>query len=249
MEALEKLQLLAVRRSSIRGASPRYSPVFIPDDWDTDGQDLRHPWSVKVDKDVQQSSSSIHISLPSPTRGRANEMKVKPTSDYRRSQRGKWEAELSKWLGPDGLEILGKLSLISDGIVENLVVLPVTARSVLANWRLRGLRQNSCQPAGRDRGAIFVSLSLPKQKARRSHASDGETFVNHRSAQAQCDRSLHAALVLPGGRGVKSLEGLGPVPHWAPRAYFFSQRRTFDLIKKNQTNQTCGKCWSFTGSR
>jgi hypothetical protein len=120
MEALENLQLLAVRRSSIRGASPRYSPVFIPDDWDTDGQDLRHPWSVKVDRDVQQSSSSIHISSPSPTRGRANEIKVKQTSDYRRSQRGKWEAELSKWLGPDGLEILGKLSMISDGIVENL---------------------------------------------------------------------------------------------------------------------------------
>jgi hypothetical protein len=49
-----------------------------------------------------------------------------------------------------------------------------------------------------------------------------------------------------GGRGLKSLEGLGLLPHWASYTDFFSQRTSFDSIKNNQTNQTCGKRWDFS---
>ena len=75
---------------------------------------------------------------------------------------------------------------------------------------------------------------------------DFAATINARIGWHRLSTSLRQAR---GGRGVKSVEGLGLLPHWAPRTNFFSQRRSFDSIKENQTNQTCRKGGSFTGPR
>ena len=175
IEGLQKRQLLTVRRVSAKGATPRYAPNFISDDWDSRGLDLRHDWPEEVDTVVLESSLPIRSNEPSPRASQAGELKSYRNSRYRRSERGKWEAELVKMLGPNGLDILSRLAMVNERIVENLcraicdgeidqrelLAAQLAAEQLPVRWvGSRGYRPHTpstepVQPAESDRSAII----------------------------------------------------------------------------------------------
>jgi hypothetical protein len=119
-DGLEEAGFISIHRPRSHGAFQRYAPVFIPGDWDkavrTDGQECLE----LLDKDVSQSSLSIHLKISAPTEPH------KPTGNqlqegrYRPAERGRWEVELAKLVGTDGLDVLECLNAIDGTIVERL---------------------------------------------------------------------------------------------------------------------------------
>jgi Helix-turn-helix domain len=118
-DALEAAGYIAVARSRFRNVNNRYAPVFVPGDLDvfvpSDGQPRPQP----VDVSDRQSSLSIHIK-PTSAGGRWKPSSTQRISKYKRAERGHWEQELSKALGPNGSEIIDRLAMIDDAVVERL---------------------------------------------------------------------------------------------------------------------------------
>jgi hypothetical protein len=104
-----------------RGAGIRYAPVFQLGDEDKPVQKGGQISPNVEDTDVRESFLEIHLTSDStaavPASGRRGSAEGRK---YRRSERGKVEIELAKFLGSDGFEILARLSSINDAIVERL---------------------------------------------------------------------------------------------------------------------------------
>jgi hypothetical protein len=118
-DALEAAGYIAVARSRFRNVNNRYAPVFVSGDLDVfvppDGQPCPQP----VDDGGCQSSLSIHIK-PASAGGQRKSNNNERISKYKRAERGRWEQELSKVLGPNGNEIIDRLATIDDAVVERL---------------------------------------------------------------------------------------------------------------------------------
>jgi hypothetical protein len=109
--------LRIVRNSS---GSYRYAPVCLPEDADKSVGVTRQNWSHIPDKNVDESFLGIPFNLSSPSGGSRRADKWPTASNYERSQRGSYEADIAKLLGNDGFGILERLSEHDDDIVERL---------------------------------------------------------------------------------------------------------------------------------
>lgn len=114
---LERIGVLMIKGGGRAGY--RYEPVFLPTDEDrivsAAGQSsLRDP-----DKSVRESLLQIH-STSVPRAAAAKDTLVGGQPSYERRQRGAIELEIAGILGPNGFDILGRLSRLDDTIVERL---------------------------------------------------------------------------------------------------------------------------------
>lgn len=92
-----------------------YAPVFIASDWTKSDRPSGQVCSDAPDNIVQESSLSNPLQESS-SNGRPK--KAAPAFDRR--QRGKWEVMVARQLGPDGIDILEKLSAHDDDAVDRL---------------------------------------------------------------------------------------------------------------------------------
>jgi hypothetical protein len=111
---------LRITRNS--NGSYRYAPVFLPEDEDKSVGAARQNCPSIPDKNVDESFLGIPINKSSPSgdRGTAGTYPTEPASNYERSQRGAYEADIARLLGNDGFGVLERLSEHDDDIVERL---------------------------------------------------------------------------------------------------------------------------------
>jgi hypothetical protein len=106
---------------SKRGAC-RYAPIFLDGDEDATVRPKRNACPSDADMDVSESYLSIRPTISSPTREAAEQRQIeaRSSSNYKRQHRGSIEIELASLLGPNGFEMLSRLSAVDDRIVERL---------------------------------------------------------------------------------------------------------------------------------
>jgi hypothetical protein len=109
---------LCITRNS--NGSYRYAPVFLPDDEDKSVGATRQACPSIPDKNVEESFLGIPFNQSSPSGAGRGADKWPTASNYERSQRGSYEAELAKLLGKDGFGILQRLSEHDDEFVDRL---------------------------------------------------------------------------------------------------------------------------------
>src|SRR6266851_4145768 len=118
-DGLEKLGLIVIERPRDRGLPQRYAPVFAPVDWVTPVHLSGQGSLEDLDKTVHQSSLDIHLKLSEPT-ARCRAIQDLESRKYKPAERGRWEAEIAKKIGANGLEVLERLNEINEHIVERL---------------------------------------------------------------------------------------------------------------------------------
>lgn len=104
------------------GGFYRYKPKLMPEDEDKVGAQGRQSRPVVPDKTVDESSLAILPKQSSPNwRAREEfESRTGKISNYRRAQRGAYEAEIARRLGGDGYQVLRKLADLGDHVLERL---------------------------------------------------------------------------------------------------------------------------------
>lgn len=114
---LEGKGLLAVR---VVDNLHRFAPVFLPTDEASLVHESGQTCPRSPDNTVRESFLSILIE--SSARGSADGFKGSTAPQPSRwwKQRGSIEIQVARWLGPDGIEVLGRLAQIDDGIVDRL---------------------------------------------------------------------------------------------------------------------------------
>jgi hypothetical protein len=113
---LEELMLLKIHCGSRDGY--RYAPVFAASDED---KPVRHKGLIcpaSADRIVRESFLSTQLTGPASTA--AEDSRFGDGVGYQMRQRGALELLIAERLGPNGMEVLAKLSAIDDLIVERM---------------------------------------------------------------------------------------------------------------------------------
>lgn len=127
IKTVHRVAVSLKRRGHLRiirnpNGSYRYAPVFLPEDEDKSVGAKGQSCPSIPDKNVDESFLGIPINKSSPIgdEGTACTYPTKPASNYVRSQRGAYEADIARLLGNDGFGVLERLSEHDDDIVERL---------------------------------------------------------------------------------------------------------------------------------
>ena len=118
---LEAIDILVLRRNTSRRSNCRYAPVFLPRDWDDFDPNAGHGCLQKQDNDVTESFLPIH-SKSSSTEEANRQRKGAPFArlPFNRKERGALEMEVAGRLGADGWDILARLGMLDDAIIDRL---------------------------------------------------------------------------------------------------------------------------------
>jgi hypothetical protein len=116
---LETLGLLRRSRTSQKGSSHRYAPVFCAEELDIIVGKARQRCPAMPDTNVRQSSSGILLTSV-PTAVRDVDGWRAFTAPFRRTERGAIEIKVAELLGVNGLDVLAKLASLDDAIIDRL---------------------------------------------------------------------------------------------------------------------------------
>lgn len=114
---LARRQLLLIRQVD---SMTRFAPVFLPGDEDKVVSEGGQSRPNRVDRNVHESFLSILLESASSRPSDASKRlgNAQPTFPWK--QRGAIEIQVAEWLGPDGLDLLGRLAAIDDNAVDRL---------------------------------------------------------------------------------------------------------------------------------
>lgn len=115
---LERIGVLVIKGGGRAGY--RYEPVFLATDGDKIVSVSRQTSPDDPDKSVRESLLQIHSTSVPRAAATKETLFGSDQPPYERRQRGAIELEIAKILGPNGFDILGRLSRLDDTIVERL---------------------------------------------------------------------------------------------------------------------------------
>lgn len=102
------------------GGQWRFAPVFLPGDDVKEVAESGHSRPRRADIDVPESFLSILFKSVSRGPSEVRRGQEAPAASVRWPGRGAVEIKVADWLGPDGMELLGRLGALDDSHVDRL---------------------------------------------------------------------------------------------------------------------------------